>query len=146
MTAESSFNDPFEMPTLTIKSEDGSFSEECFDDTSAFTEICAIPHSELTKDRKFTVEVSCVVKCSISISAYMNKVVKLDLNDRVLISAMGDFGLANALEIQIPADAVFTQAVFVAYIQNINEVNEGLLVRANYGSPDQTAVPTEEEF
>lgn len=29
----------------------------------------------------------------------MNKVVDLKLNDRVLISAMNDFGLANALRI-----------------------------------------------
>ena len=53
-----------------------------------------------------------------------------------MISAMADFGLANALEIAIPEDANFTQVVIASYIQNIEEVNEGLIIVANYGKPD----------
>lgn len=53
----------------------------------------------------------------------MNKVVELNLNDRVLVSAMDDFGLANALRINIPADAKFTQIILTANIVNIDEVN-----------------------
>ena len=128
MTAESPFNDPYEMPGVKVESEDGDYSLACFDDASDYTEICAIPNKELIKDRKFTVTVECIVKCTIEISAYLNKVVKLQLNDRVMISAMGDFGLANALEIAIPEDANFTQVVFASYIQNIEEVNEGLIL------------------
>lgn len=70
------YSDPFEVPYLTIKS-DNNFTQECFSAAAEFAGVCHISSKELIGNRTFSLLVKCASSCDLTFHIYENSNVVL---------------------------------------------------------------------